>query len=190
RGGDDVLVRDRPDSGNAILEVAAGVGRHSDNFHAQENAALASAHDIARRPAGLRVENASRLARHALDHRPRRWRGDLLIRRDEARERGRGAAMALEGFEHEGIHDETGLHVRNARTVGAAALDLEAPPVCLALGKDRVAMAHENDRLFVRGAVVETNVDGITVGLVRLDACHETARFKMAHEALAYSIDT
>ena len=89
---------------------------------------------------------------------------------DEAGERRRRAAEALEGFEHEGVHDEARLHVGDARAIGAAALDLEAAARHLALREHRVAMAHQHDRLLVRRAVVEADVDGVAEGLVRLDA--------------------
>src|SRR5690606_19632570 len=118
------LVRDLTDRRNTLLEIAARVGRLAENFKAHENTTLAPAHDVSCRPAGLGVEDASRFARDTLDHWPRGRRGDFLVRGDESGERCRCAAVALEGLEHEGIHDKAGLHVGDAWPVGAAALDL------------------------------------------------------------------
>ena len=75
----------------------------------------------------------------------RRGRGDLLVAGDEASQRRRRAAEALEGREHEGVDHEPGLHVDDARAVGAPVLDAERPAPGLALRENRVAVAHQHD---------------------------------------------
>ena len=91
----------------------------------QEHAAFASRHDGAAGPARLRIEHASGLARDALDDGPRRWRCDLLIAGDQARERRRRPAEVLEGRQHERVDDEPALHVGDAGPIGAAVVDAE-----------------------------------------------------------------
>ena len=92
--GDD-LVRQLADGADALLEVAAGVGGLARHLEGQEHAALARGDDVAAGPAGLGVEDAARLSPDALDDEPRGGRGDLLVAGDEAGERGRRAAEAL-----------------------------------------------------------------------------------------------
>jgi len=133
----------------AFLEVAAGMRGLPEDLNLHEDAALAAGDDVAGRPAGLRVEDGGGFSRHALDDRPRRRRRDLLVRRDQPRERCWCAAEALESLEHEGVHHETRLHVGDAGAVGASALDLEFAPGRLTLRKHRVAMPHQHDRPLV-----------------------------------------
>ena len=163
--GDD-LVRHLADGADALLEVAARMGGLAEHLEGEEHAALASRDDVAAGPAGLGVEHAARRSADALDDRPRRRRGDLLVAGDEARQRCRRAAEALEGRQHEGVEDEAGLHVDHAGAVGAAALDAERAAPHLAFGEHRVAVAHQHDRPFVAGLVVEADVDGVAEALV------------------------
>src|SRR6185436_16721809 len=177
------------DGADALLEVAAGVGGLARDLEGEEDAALARGDDVAAGTAGLGVEHAARLAPDPLDHGARGGRGDLLIAGDEAGERGRRAAEALEGRQHEGVEDEPALHVDHAGPVGATTLDAERPARHLALGEYGVAVAHQHDRALVRRLVVEADVDGVAEALVRLDAGRHLLLAEEADEARAHRVD-
>src|SRR5262249_52963872 len=91
--GDD-LVRQLADGADALLEAAARMRGPAQHLDAHEYPALAARDDVAAGSAGLRVEDAAGMPRNALDDGARRWRGDLLVRRDETGERRRRAAEA------------------------------------------------------------------------------------------------
>ena len=105
---------------------------------------------------GSELNTRARRARVLLDHRPRERRADLLVAGEQRRHRRRRAAELLDRGEHEAVHHQAGLHVGDARPVGAVALDLERPARRLALGKHRVAVAHQQDRPVADGRLWPT----------------------------------
>ena len=80
--------------------------------------------------------------------------------------RGTDAAEALEGSQHERVHDQAGLHVGDAWAVGAAVVDTERAAPRLTGRKYRVAMAHQQDRT-VDARTAEGRANGIAKFLVR-----------------------
>ena len=94
---------------------------------------------------GSRVEHHAGAARLGLDHRAAFGAADLLVAGEQADQRRRRAAELREGGEHEAVHHQPRLHVGDARAIGDAVADGERPARHLAIGKDRVAMAHQHD---------------------------------------------
>ena len=186
--GDD-LVRQLADGRDALFEIAAGMGCFSEHLETQKDAALAAGDHVARRPPRLGIEDATRLAGDALDHRPRGGRGYLLVRGDEACQRRGRTAEFLEGLQHEGVHHETGLHIGDAWAVGTAVLDAKPPFFCLALGKNGVAMSHQQNGFLVRRRIVEPDVNGVAIGFVRLDAREKASFLIVANETITDGID-
>ena len=142
--GDD-LVRDFADGAGALLEIGAGMGGLAGDGEAHEDARLAPGHDGVGRAAGLAVEHEARAFGFRLDRRARGRRADLLVGGDQHDERRRRAAQSLKRRGDKAVHHHAGLHVGDARPVTALALHAERPARRLALGKHRVAMAHEQD---------------------------------------------
>ena len=139
--------------------------RLAGDLHLHEHAALAAAHHVAARPARLGVEHRAGAARLGLDDRPAGGRADLLVRGEQPDQRRRRAAELLECREHERIHHQARLHVGDARAVGLAVLDPERAARRLALGKHRVAMAHQHDGGVRRPA--DGRAQRVAIGLVR-----------------------
>ena len=158
-------------------------------LEAHEHAALAAGDDVAGRPAGLGIVHRTRRAAFALDHRARRRRGDLLVGGEQQLDRARRAAEFVECRGDKGVDDQTGLHVGDPRPIGPAALDGERPARHLALGKHRVAMPHQQDRLFVAARLGHQRMDGIAEHIMRLAPRLDAMRCKMLLESRAHRID-
>ena len=143
----DDLAAELLDRADALVVGAAGVRRHARDLDGEEHRSLAAAHDVAAgagRP-GLGIEDRASAARRGLDHGPRGGRGDLLVRGEQPYQRQRPATDAGKGLEHESVHHEARLHVGDAGAEGELALDAERARLRRALGKDRVAMAEQQD---------------------------------------------
>ena len=132
--------------------------------------------------ARLGVEHRARGAREPLDHRARERRADLLVAGEQRRHRRRRAAEFLERRQHEAVHHQARLHVGDAGAVGAVAFDLERPAGRLALGKDGVAMAHQQDRPVAAGRIVP---DGGGDGVAELGVGRDLAGDAVAVEERA-----
>ena len=181
----DDLVRELADGAHALLEVAAGVGGLAGDLHLHEDAALAAGHDVAGGSPGLGVEHRAGVARRLLDDRPAGGRADLLVRGDEPDERRRRAAELVVGRKHEGVHHEPGLHVADARPIGAPVVDPERAPARLPLREHGVAVSHEHDRLVRSAGRADMGLDGIAEALVRHHRRLDAVLGEKAAEALA-----
>ena len=108
--------------------------------------------------ARARRASASMIGRHA---------GEPISSSDgeQADQRRGRAAELLERREHERVHHQARLHVGDARPIGAAVLDPERAARRLALGKHRVAMAHQHDGGVRRPA--DGRAQRVAIGLVR-----------------------
>jgi hypothetical protein len=91
------------------------------------------------------TENKSRLAGMRFDDGAAFRAADLLVAGEQPDQRPGRAAMPAEGSQDEQVHHQPGLHVRDARPIGAGALDAERTARRLALRKDGIAMAHQQN---------------------------------------------
>ena len=134
---------------------------------------------------GSELSTARALPRRLLDDRPAGGRADLLVRGDEPDERRRRAAELVVGRKHESVHHEPGLHVADARAIGAPVLDPERAPARLPLREHGVAVAHEHDRLVRSAGRADMGLDGIAEALVRHHRRLDAVLGEKAAEALA-----
>ena len=143
------------------------------------------------RAAGLGVEADPRRARVLLDHRARERRADLLVAGEQRRHRRRRAAEFLDRGEHEAVHHQAGLHVGDARPIGAVALDLERPARRLAFREHRVAMAHQQDRPVAerRRILADGGGDGVAEFVVRRDLAGDAVLVEKIPDVAADRID-
>ena len=154
-----------------------------------EHAALAPGHHVAGDAARLGVEHDAGAARLRLDHRAAFRAADLLVAGEQPEHRRRRAAELRERGEHEAVHHQPRLHVGDARPVGDAVADGERPARHLAIGEDRVAMAHQHDVAagVARGAVPRHGRTQAVAVLLLVERLHgDVVR---GHEALDHRAD-
>jgi hypothetical protein len=142
------------------------MGGLAEHLGLEEDAAPARLHHIATRTPSLGVEYQPGFQRLRLYDRPADLGTDFLIA-GEQRDDGDGRlAHRGESSQHEGVHHQPRLHVRDAGPIGPFALEPEWPSRDLAGRKDRVAMAEQHGRASVRAAT-EAGGEDITAALER-----------------------
>ena len=133
---------------------------------------------------GSELKHDPRGAGVLLDHRPRERRADLLVAGEQRHHRRRRAAEPLDGGQHEAVHHEAGLHVGDARPIGAVAVDLERPARRLALRGTRCRGGPSAGSAGCRGATWPTvaemaspNFSPVVTSLGDAVLAEETARY-------------
>ena len=183
------LVRQFADGAHAFREIVARMCRLAENLQLHEHAALAAGRHIAARPARFGIIDGARRAALALDDGPRGRRRDLLVGGDQYPDRTWRTAKPLERGSNEDVHDQTCLHVGNARAVGPVALDRERTARHLALREHRVAVPHQQDRLFVTAGLGDKGMDRIAEHVMRLPPRRYAVVGEVPLETRAYRID-
>jgi hypothetical protein len=182
------LARQRLDRTNALRMSSPGMGSQPGDFQFDKGRPFPPRHQIAAWPAGLRIEDGTRVFGFGLNDRARGRRSNFLIRGIEARH-GTGRAKTAECFQNEGVHDESGFHIGDPRAKGLVAVDPEGSLGSGAVGENRIAVPHENNRPITTAAGRNARRHAIAKNFIRNGFAGNAGSFEKSPQPIADGID-